>query len=58
MEILGGELIKIAKEHAVPAGNALAIAREDFANAVTEKIKSNPNFILLNIRVQTYKIMS
>ena len=47
MEILGGELIKIAKEHAVPAGNALAIAREDFANAVTEKIKSNPNIELI-----------
>ena len=47
MEILGGELIKIAKEHAVLAGNALAIAREDFANAVTEKIKSNPNIELI-----------
>ena len=42
MEILGGELIKIAKEHAVPAGNALAIAREDFSKAVTQKIKDNP----------------
>ena len=38
MEILGGELIKIAKENSVPAGNALAIAREDFSNAVTKKI--------------------
>ena len=42
MEILGGELIKIAKENAIPAGNALAIAREDFARAVTLKIKENP----------------
>ena len=41
MEILGGELIKIAKEHSVPAGNALAISREDFAKAVTEKINQN-----------------
>lgn len=47
MEILGGELIKIAKEHAVPAGNALAIAREDFSASVTEKIKSNPNIELI-----------
>ncbi len=47
MEILGGELIKIAHEHAVPAGNALAIAREDFSNAVTEKIKTNPNIKLI-----------
>lgn len=42
MEFLGGELIKIAKEHSVPAGNALAIAREDFAKAVTKKIQENP----------------
>ena len=42
MELLGGELIKIAYEHAVPAGNALAIAREDFSAAVTQKIKENP----------------
>ncbi len=41
MEILGGELIKIAKKHSVPAGNALAISREDFAKAVTEKINQN-----------------
>ena len=41
MELLGGELIKIAKENSVPAGNALAISREDFSKAVTEKIKSN-----------------
>ena len=47
MEILGGELIQIAKSHSVPAGNALAIAREDFSNAVTEKIKNNPNIELI-----------
>ena len=35
MEILGGELIKIAIENSVPAGNALAIAREDFLNSDT-----------------------
>jgi len=47
MEILGGELIKIAKENSVPAGNALAISREDFAKAVTEKILNNPNIELI-----------
>ena len=47
MEILGGELIKIAKEHAVPAGNALAIARKDFAKAVTNKIQENSNIELI-----------
>ncbi len=47
MELLGGELIKIALENAVPAGNALAIAREDFAKAVTKKIEDSPYIELL-----------
>ena len=47
MEILGGELIKIAYENSVPAGNALAIAREDFAKAVTKKINENSNIELI-----------
>ena len=47
MEILGGELINIAKSNAVPAGNALAIAREDFAKAVTKAIEENPNIELI-----------
>ncbi len=47
MEILGGELIRIAKENSVPAGNALAISREDFSIAVTKKIEENPNIELI-----------
>ena len=47
MEILGSELLKIAYENSVPAGNALAIAREDFAKAVTKKIQENPNIELI-----------
>ena len=43
MKLLGGELIKIAFENAVPAGNALAIDREGFADKVTELINNNPN---------------
>ena len=43
MNILGGELIKIAFDNAVPAGNALAIDREGFADKVTELINNNPN---------------
>lgn len=42
MELLGGELIKIAYECAVPAGNALAIDREKFSQTVTDKIEANP----------------
>ena len=47
MEILGGELIKIAQEHAVPAGNALAVARQDFSSTVTKRIIENPNIELI-----------
>lgn len=46
MEILGGELIKIAKTCSVPAGNALAIDRHLFSNTVTDRIKQNPNISL------------
>ena len=47
MEILGGELIKIAIENSVPAGNALAIAREDFSKAVTKRIEEDTNIELI-----------
>ncbi|MBR1776210.1 methylenetetrahydrofolate--tRNA-(uracil(54)-C(5))-methyltransferase (FADH(2)-oxidizing) TrmFO [bacterium] len=47
MEIMGGELIKIAKENSVPAGNALAIAREDFSKGVNKRIAEFPNIELI-----------
>lgn len=47
MEILGGELIQIAKENSVPAGNALAIAREDFSKAVNKRIAEFPNIEII-----------
>ena len=43
MELLGGELIKIARAHSVPAGSALAIDREGFSQAVTQKIETDAN---------------
>ena len=42
MELLGGELINIARECSVPAGNALAIDRELFSATVTKRISENP----------------
>ena len=47
MEILGGELIEIAKSCAVPAGNALAIDRHLFSQTVTQKIEQNQNINLI-----------
>lgn len=51
MEILGGELIKIAYKNQVPAGAALAIDREGFSQAVTSLIKENPLIEVINEEV-------
>ncbi len=42
MQLLGGELIKVALECKVPAGGALAVDREMFSQKVTEMIEQNP----------------
>ena len=42
MEMLGGELINIARECSVPAGSALAIDRELFSQTVTGIVTNNP----------------
>ena len=43
MARLGSLTVPIARECAVPAGGALAVDRELFSKAVTEKLKSHPN---------------
>lgn len=43
MQLLGGELINIAFKHSVPAGGALAIDREAFSQAVTDRINAEQN---------------
>jgi len=40
-------LIKIADETAVPAGQALAVDREQFSRRVTEEIENNPNIEII-----------
>ena len=42
LRLLDSLLIKIADETVVPAGQALAVDRELFAEKVTKKIKENP----------------
>ena len=54
MELLDGELIKIARDCAVPAGNALAIDRELFSESVTKKIENDNNINV--IREEVLKI--
>ena len=43
MRRLGSVIMACADEHRVPAGGALAVDREGFSNAVTERIKGHPN---------------
>ncbi len=51
MQLLGGELINIAYECAVPAGGALAIDREMFSQKVTERICSEENIEVIREEV-------
>lgn len=53
MELLGGELIKVAYRTQVPAGNALAIDREGFSEQVTELVESNENINLIRKEVSS-----
>ncbi|MDH4139998.1 MAG: methylenetetrahydrofolate--tRNA-(uracil(54)-C(5))-methyltransferase (FADH(2)-oxidizing) TrmFO [Coriobacteriia bacterium] len=44
---LGSLLMSVAEETAVPAGSALAVDREAFAQRVTERIEHHPDIIVL-----------
>jgi methylenetetrahydrofolate--tRNA-(uracil-5-)-methyltransferase len=46
MKLLGSLTVPTAEANAVPAGGALAVDRESFSRAITEKIKSHPNITL------------
>ena len=48
LRILDSLLIKCADETRVPAGQALAVDREEFSKLVTHKIKENPNIEIVN----------
>ena len=51
LRILDSLLIKIADETKVPAGQALAVDREEFAKRVTEEIEKNPNIEIIREEV-------
>lgn len=42
MRLLDSLIMKVADKHAIPAGSALAVDRNDFAQEITDIIKSNP----------------
>ncbi|MEZ4832688.1 MAG: methylenetetrahydrofolate--tRNA-(uracil(54)-C(5))-methyltransferase (FADH(2)-oxidizing) TrmFO [Caldilineaceae bacterium] len=47
MLAMGSMIIRTAFKHALPAGQALAVGREEFANEVTAKISAHPNIELV-----------
>ena len=53
MRRLGSVIMACADAHRVPAGSALAVDRDGFAAAVTERIESHPKIELVRERVDT-----
>lgn len=53
--LLGSELLKVAYNSRVPAGQALAIDREIFSSEVTNKLKSNPNITIHTEDVSSFE---
>lgn len=49
--LLDSIVIKTAFEHSVPAGSSLAVDRDDFAQALTNKIKALDNVTIINEEV-------
>ncbi|HIE05903.1 MAG TPA: methylenetetrahydrofolate--tRNA-(uracil(54)-C(5))-methyltransferase (FADH(2)-oxidizing) TrmFO [bacterium (Candidatus Stahlbacteria)] len=56
--LLGSALIEIAREVSLPAGKALAVCREDFSKAVTDKIEGNPKIRVLREEMTSVPIES
>ena len=53
LDVLGSRLFAIAKENSVPAGGALAVDRDQFSDAVSRAIESNPRIVLDRNEVKT-----
>lgn len=51
MRELGSIVMEAADTHAVPAGSALAVNREDFSKHITDKILSNPNIKYISEKI-------
>lgn len=51
MQMLGSLFVDIAHKVKVPAGQALAVNREEFSNKITEVISSNNNIEIIHERV-------
>lgn len=55
MRVLGSHIIDAADRTSVPAGNALAVNREDFSRLITEKISNNQNIDFVSKEINSVK---
>jgi methylenetetrahydrofolate--tRNA-(uracil-5-)-methyltransferase len=53
MQRLGSLIIATAFKHALPAGSALAVSREDFAEEITAQIYNHPNITVVREEATT-----
>lgn len=51
MRVLGSLVIEAADKTRIPAGNALAVNRDEFSKYITDKIKSHPNVTFVSEEV-------
>ncbi|MBO5714122.1 MAG: methylenetetrahydrofolate--tRNA-(uracil(54)-C(5))-methyltransferase (FADH(2)-oxidizing) TrmFO [Clostridia bacterium] len=54
LRILGSLIIESADQSKVPAGNALAVNRDEFAEYITEKLKNHPNIEIISQEVEDF----
>ncbi len=50
---MGSLLMRVAFRHALPAGSALAVSREEFAEEVTARLAAHPNIEVIRAEVTT-----
>ena len=53
MRQAGGIIMEMADKHALPAGGALAVDREAFAQSVTDRLRAHPNISISEEEVTT-----
>ena len=53
MRVLGSLVMAAAEIHKVPAGSALAVDREGFADEITRRIHAHPNITVVRERIDT-----
>ena len=53
MRALGSDFMELADAHRVPAGKALAVDREVFARAMTERVSAQANLTLVHHQVES-----